>query len=171
MRDAGYNDALTLLGIEKTAGIGQGLRTAGSWLRSKLPTAQGVKEFMIGRPTQLWDEVRTGKALKPGSLIRESLRPQNKLDKALFVGLPAYEMARTTFDDEGDKLKRMGAIAGGNLLGLAAWKPLGLVGSMGAGMLGDMAGGAIGGGIGKGVDLVTGKTQQNPSGNLAPYVY
>jgi len=171
MYEQGYNDALSLLGVEKTAGVRSGLLGAGRWLRSKLPTAKGVKEFFVGQPKQFWSEVRSGKALDKGSLIRRSMTPQGKLDKALFIGLPAYEMARTTFDDRGNKAERLGRQAGGNLFGLAAWKPLGMVGAMGAGMLGDTVGGSVGRGVGRGIDRLSGKTSQKPSEKLKPYVY
>ena len=169
MYEQGYQDALQLLGegLEKNAFIGKGLRSVGRWAKSKLPTRQGVKQFLVGNPRQFIGEVRQGKAFGKDSLLAESFKAPGTFNKMMFYGLPGYDMARTAFDDQGNKAERMGAQLGGNLLGIAAFRPFGMLGSIGAGIAGDVAGGAIGRGVGK----LTGKKEQEPTGNFNPYVY
>ena len=171
MYKEGVQLALEDFGIEKNAFIGNALRTTGRFLKSKLPTKQGVKEFFVGSPREFFSQVRRGTAHKPGGLLHESFRAPGTFNKALFYGLPGYEMARTAFDDEGNKAERLGGQLGGNLLGLAAWKPFGLVGSIGAGILGDVAGSAVGRGVSKLTPQMQQKQPQQPSGNFASYVY
>jgi hypothetical protein len=157
---SGYSDALRVLGVdfEKTAGVGNVVRRAGGWLRGKLPSRKAVGEFFVGSPRQFVDEIRQGKALSKGSLIHKSFEAPGAFNKMLFYGMPGYEMARTAFDDQGNKAERLGGQLGGNLLGLAAFRPLGLLGSMGAGVAGDVLGSAVGRGVGR----VTGTQIEQP---------
>jgi hypothetical protein len=108
----------------------------------------GFKNFMIGDPKAMMQQYRQGgfkRLLAKGTvtqapgLIRQSF-PQGKLSKGLMYGLPAIEAAKVVGDDDPNKLRRLGGIAGGTALGLAAWRPLGMLGSMAAGSLGEAAG-------------------------------
>lgn len=171
---SGYEDALRILGadFEKTAGIGQTLRGAGRFIKNKLPSRKAVGEFFVGSPRKFIDEVRQGKALSKGSLIHESFKAPGTFNKMMFYGMPGYEMARTAFDDQGDKAGRLGSQLGGNLLGIAAFRPFGMLGSMGAGMLGDYVGSKVGrrvGNIGAKPAEVYQRLQQpslNPQGSV-----
>jgi hypothetical protein len=132
--------------------------SAARWLKNRFTgeglksLGRGVKEFTVGSPGKFWEEIRAGKALAPGSLIRESLKTPTVFDKALFYGLPAYEVGSTIGDHEGDKANRIGSTLGASALGMAAFKPLGLLGAMAA----SSVGGAIGGGAGTAFGHATG---------------
>jgi hypothetical protein len=147
--EQGNAEAFAALGLEKTA-RGAILKPvlSGAWkfLKSMKPTWKGTKEMFIGNPKQLWQEARAGTALSKGSLIRQSLNPKGVLNKALWYGFPAYEGYEIATDDQGDKWKRLGAAAGGAALGIAAFKPLGMLGAMALDPIGRMAGKGFGGG-------------------------
>ncbi len=154
--EQGRGDAFQALGLEKTAAIpgvgmlGRGARAAGGWLKSKIPTWKGTKEFMIGNPRQFAEEVAAGKATGKGSLLRESFKVDSPYMKALLYGMPAVEAGSIAMDDEGRKAQRLGETLGGTALGLAAYRPFGLLGSMAA----DTLGRRLGAGIGQTADYV-----------------
>lgn len=167
--EQGRADAFRQLGIEKTAAavpgvgaLGRGARTAGGWLRRKLPSWKGTKEFMVGSPRRFAEEVAAGKALGKGSLLRESFDVKSPYTKALLFGIPAVEAGSIAMDPEGRKAQRLGETLGGTALGLAAYRPFGLLGSMAA----DTLGRQVGAGVGRTVDYVGrgGAPEQQASG-------
>jgi hypothetical protein len=115
-----------------------------AWAKNQVPTKTGIRNFFVGDPRRFAEEVVSGKALGKHGLIRDSLRAPGLLNKAMFYGLPAYEGVNIARDNEPDKAKRIGALAGATTLGLAAFRPLGLLGSIGASYAGDRLGGGIG---------------------------
>lgn len=160
----GQHEALAQLGFYKEAAPPL-LGRIGGWLAKKVPTRAGIKRFMIGDPRAFGKELLQGKALSKGSLIRQSLAAPDFLTKALFYGLPAYQAINIATDPMGNKAQRMGGLLGGNLLGLAAWRPFGILGSMAAGSLGEQLGSAVGQ---TGQFLATGK-RPSTSGYLPEY--
>jgi len=145
----GRDDVFASLGITKVAvpiiPKAPLLRRAKWWLSKKLPKwGRTAKEMAIGSPKQFMGEIAQGKALAPGSLIRQSFHAPGLLNKAFWYGLPAYEGIQIMRSDEPGKAARMGGLLGGTALGIAAWRPLGILGSMGLGMLGERVGAGIG---------------------------
>lgn len=136
----GQCDTYLRLGLEKEAGIGRTLSRAGKFLRSKLPSRQGVKKFFIGRPGRAAHEWRTKQTMAPGSVFREGFEAPGLLNKALLYGFPAVESAKIMKSEKGDRAERVGGLLGGTALGLAAWGPTGLLGSMAAGAVGERIG-------------------------------
>lgn len=136
------------------------LRRAGWWLKKKLPQwGTTAKEIAVGRPKQFMEELAKGKAFGKGSLIRQSFHAPGVLNKVFWYGLPAYEGLQIMRSDDPNKAGRMGGLLGGTALGIAAWRPLGIVGSMGAGMLGER----IGSGVGQTAEYLA-KGQKVPKG-------
>jgi hypothetical protein len=174
--DFGRNAALSDLGLVKEA--------AGTPLFYKAPLAKRMKtwlgnkarslgrsagEMAIGSPRRFGRELASGRAFGKGSLIRESFHAPDMLSKVLFYGFPAYEAGSVMLDDDPHKARRIGASLGGAALGLAAWRPLGMVGSMGADYLGRGIGGALGQTVGHVAGQVAGHTPtQTPTGATAP---
>jgi len=145
--DIGRYEVYRKLGLEKCAAIATKaplLRRAGWWLKKKLPAGSDVRKFFIGDPKQLGRELLSGKALQKGGLIREGFRADTPLAKAMFYGLPAAETISIASGDEPDKAKRIGETLGATALGLATWKPLGMLGSMALDPVGRGLGGAVG---------------------------
>jgi hypothetical protein len=121
--------------------------TAGNWLKNKRPTWAGTKRVMIGTPTQTFNEIRSGKAFRPGGILRKGFREtySDPLSAAFWYGLPAYDAYKTLKDPNvTNKAEATGSNLGGAILGGLAYKPFGLLGSMGLGMLGSSAGSAVG---------------------------
>ena len=137
-RETGYHEVYAAMGITKEARLGKVL----PWLRGKLPTASGVRNFLVGDPKRFFTELRRGKALSKGSLVRESFKAPGMVNKALFYGLPAVEGYNIISSPGGQKAERLGELIGDTAMFTATWKPLGYVGSA-------LVGG-IGGKIGKG---------------------
>jgi len=159
MYKAGYSQALQNLGISKTARnilrSPWGTR-ARRWIQKKMPTRSGVRDFFIGNPRRFGQEIVEGKALGKGGLLRESFYAPDTFSKVMFYGLPAVEAAGIALDQQGDKAKRLGETVGGTALGLAAYRPLGMVGSIAA----DTLGRSLGGGIGKTVGHAGSKVKE-----------
>lgn len=122
------------------------LRRMGGLVSAKLPSAKNVKQFFIGQPRRFAHEVRTGKTLEPGGMLRESFSEglKDPLSVGLMYGLPAYETVNIATDTEGNKGSRIGGLLGGTALGMGLWKPLGFAGSSIAGLLGESAGSTLG---------------------------
>jgi|GEM_PF-4679998 len=149
-QDIGRRAAFEELGLVKSAATplfykAPLMKRVGKWLGSK---AHSIAEMAIGSPRRFGRELMSGRALRKGSLIRESLDAPDMLSKAFFYGLPAYEAGSILLDKDPDKAKRVGASLGGAALGLATWRPLGMVGSIGADIAGRSVGGAVGGTLG-----------------------
>jgi hypothetical protein len=144
--EKGREAVFQALGVEKTAALpGAGaLRSAGKWMRGKMPTARTAREFLIGNPRQFAEELSAGKALGKGGLLRKSFEAKNPATKALLYGVPLAEAGTIAMDPEGRKAQRLGETLGGATLGLAAWRPFGIMGSMAADTLGRRLGGAVG---------------------------
>lgn len=144
----GYRDAFHQLGLEKIAvSVGTGapmLRRLKWWLQKKMPTKSGLRQFAVGDPRRFGSELMRGKAFGKGSLVRQGFHAPDAFSKVMFYGFPAVEAGSVALDEEGDKAKRIGQTLGGAALGLAAWRPLGMVGSMAADVLGRRLGGAVG---------------------------
>ncbi len=149
--DFGRQAALHELGLVKEAARiplfykAPFMQRAKKWIGNKARSVgRSATEMAVGSPKRFGRELMSGRALSKGSLIRQSFKAPDMLSKALFYGFPAYEAGSIMLDDEKDKAKRIGASLGGAALGLAAWKPLGMAGSMGADYIGRGIGGAIG---------------------------
>jgi len=140
----GQEEALQSLGITKVAWKAPLMKRMGRWLLKKAPTWKGTREFAIGTPVQFGKEIMRGKALSKGSLMRQSLHAPDMFSKAMFYGFPAVEAGGIMLDSEANKARRVGEALGGATLGLAAYRPLGMLGSIGADMLGRSIGGGIG---------------------------
>ena len=170
MYKQGYVDALSSLGMDKVA-VRVGYRSpfikrVGNWFRKKAPTKTGIRNMLIGDPKRFAREIASGRPIRGykgqgRTMIRDSFYAPDMLSKMMFYGLPAVETAGIALDDEGDKAKRIGGSLGGAALGLAAYRPLGMVGSIGA----DMIGRSLGGGIGKTVEHLGNKVT---GGNTIP---
>jgi hypothetical protein len=138
---AGRADALQSLGLVKVAKPWQRLK---DWAWKKIPTWHTVKREMIGQPSEFADEIAMGRALDRKSLIRESFKAPNALSKAMFYGLPAVETISVLADEKDHKAKRIGGVLGSAALGLGAYRPLGMVGSMALDPVGRAIGEAVG---------------------------
>ncbi len=161
---AGREDTLTSLGLLKVAAYNSLWRRAGRWASRKLPTARGVGQAMVGSPRQFAGEIAKGRVFSKGSLVRQGMKAPDPLSKLMFYGVPAVETAGIAIDDSGNKAQRIGASLGGSAMGLAAYRPLGLLGSMAADPIGRSIGGAMGQTAGYLGDKVIGKDpQQNLS--------
>lgn len=154
--EQGCFDAYESLGLTKTAlsfaRARSALSGAGNWIKAKAPGFfKTVKETAIGSPGKFIGEVRQGKALAPGSMIREgfAINPMfgsKLLGGALQYGLPAYQAYKVLSDPNSqNKGEAIGNMAGNMIASSAAARPFGMIGSMIAGGLG----GKVGGGIGK----------------------
>jgi hypothetical protein len=150
MYTEGYNKALSDMGVEKTAAVSSVLRAPlmsrmGRALKQRLPSQTGIRDFLIGNPRRFRDELVSGKALGKNSLIRESFRSPGIASKAVLYGLPMVEAGGIALDSEGNKAQRLGTAVGSGALGLAAFRPLGLLGSMAASEVGSRIGGTLAG--------------------------
>lgn len=162
-KNAGFNPsiaskipALTRVkrwGTKKLPGFKKGLKDAvvGDYGRAK-------NEFLEGGLKRMWRKGDPKKRISPG-IIRESVAAPDVLTKALFYGMPAVEAGQIALDDKENKGKRIGETAGSALLGAAAWKPFGMLGSMAVDPIGRGLGGSIGSLGDKGVNLVRGNSQ------------
>lgn len=153
----GKQAAATVLGLDKVA---VPLVTRPSfWARAAkgispyLPTWKGTKEMMIGNPGQFMGELRDNKALAKGSLIREGFKAPGMLNKAFFYGMPALDAVNIMRSDSPNKAEELGGSVGGMLAGTAAFRPVGMLGSMVAGTAGSMLGKSL---VSKGRGLLTG---------------
>lgn len=140
----GQYDAYVQLGLLKEGAVPRVLARWGKALKSKLPTSQGVKKFFIGNPRRFAHEWRMGKTFAPGSVFREGLDAPGVLNKALLYGFPAVEAVNIARGEPGERAERIGGLLGGTALGLAAWGPTGMLGSMAAGALGERIGRGLG---------------------------
>jgi hypothetical protein len=148
----GQHAASCFLGIDKIAaplftprpGM---LSRVGRTLKKWAPTWAGTKKMMIGEPGKFKDEIVNRKLLSKGSLIREGFRAPGMLNKALFYGMPALDMVSVARSDSPDKAGDIASIIGGSAMGMAAFRPLGMLGAMAAGTAGAALGrGAVHGG-------------------------
>jgi len=156
----GIAHILSLTGLEKTSGV------VSTYLRDAVPRfGKYVKETAIGSPIAFGKEILEGKALKPEGMMRESLKAPGIFNKALFYGLPAWSGVGILRDNEGEKMKRIGGLAAGTAIGIAMFKPLGLVGAM----AGDAVGQRVGGGLLGGLGNLTGISPKVPT-PIAPTV-
>jgi len=142
--DLGKYAVYSEMGLTKEAAMPRALSRLGKYLAKKLPTREGVKRFMIGRPRRFAHEWRMKQSLKPGSVFREGFEAPGAFNKALLYGFPAIEAANIVRGDPGERAERIGGLLGGTALGLAAWGPTGMLGSMVAGTLGERLGRGLG---------------------------
>jgi hypothetical protein len=161
----GQLDVYTQLGMDKEAAMPRLLTRAGKFLKSKLPSQQAVKKFFMGNPRRAAHEWRMKESLKPGSVFREGFEAPGMLNKALLYGFPAVEAANIARGEKGERAERIGGLLGGTALGLAAWGPTGLLGSMAAGAVGERIGRGLGR-TGKYVGRVTPRAEELPDRNL-----
>jgi len=152
--DLGRYTVYEELGLTKEAAVPRTLLRLGKFLKSKLPSRAGVKKFMIGRPRRFAHEWRMKKTLKPGSVFREGFEAPGVFNKALLYGFPAVESVNIIRGEPGERAERIGGLLGGTALGLAAWGPTGMIGSMAAGTLGER----LGRGLGRTLKYKTGVT-------------
>lgn len=126
----------------KVAGRATLAARAGTKLKSWLPTWGGVKRFFVGEPGKFVGELRKGKALSKGSLIREGFSTgtgiPGALNKAIFYGLPAMDVVSALKSNSTDKPGDIAGILGGTAASMAAFRPLGMLGAMAGGMGGSM---------------------------------
>lgn len=162
----GQQAAYSQLGLTKEGAVPRKLLRMGRFLKSKLPTRQGVKKFFMGRPRRFMHELRTKQSLKPGSVLREGFEAPGMMNKALLYGFPAYEGLNIARGEKGERAERIGGLLGGTALGLAAWGPGGLLGSMAAGALGERLGSGLGR-TAKYVGRVAPRAKEIPESNLS----
>jgi len=146
--EQGHFEMLQALGLTKTAAPiiykAPFLRRAGWWLGKKLPQwGKALKETAIGEPRKFLRELEQGKAFSKGSLIRESYKAPGILNKVFWYGFPAYEGLEILRDQDPNKAERLGGLIGGTALGMGAFKPLGMLGYMGADWLGHRLGSGL----------------------------
>ena len=142
---AGQEDTLEALGLIKTAGRFSTLKRFGDWAWKKVPTARSFRRGMVGSPRTFMEEVASGRALKDKrSMLRQSFYAPDALSKTMFYGMPAIETAGIAMDDEGNKSRRIGESLGGAAMGMAMYRPLGMVGSILTDPIGRSFGGAVG---------------------------
>lgn len=159
--EKGAADACAQLGLTKEAINWGGVATKAKGLGSK------ALEFMVGSPKKFMGEIRSGKALAPGSMVRESFRAPGLLNKAMFYGFPAVEAGNILTSSSENKGQELGGLIGGSALGIAAFRPLGMVGSIAAGTLGDYVGRGIGGLGQKAVNAI--KRDPQPQQQVSSY--
>jgi hypothetical protein len=154
MYNKGYAEAYTSMGLIKIAAA-PAVVAGGKAAVSQASRWPGVRRFfkqmVIGEPGKLRDQFREGglkrlfsrgdakKGIEEG-IIRSSMKPTGVVTAGLFYGMPAHEIGKILGDDEGDKARRIGAEAGAAALGMATWRPLGIVGSMAGDWIGRRAG-------------------------------
>lgn len=120
---------------------------AGKTIKKWLPTWSGTKRTMVGEPGKFWNELVNRKALSKGSLVRQGFHAPGVLNKALFYGLPALDAVNVMRGDSPDKAGDIAGIIGGSIGGMAAYRPLGMLGAMAVGTAGSALGrGAVHGG-------------------------
>jgi len=141
-------------GLKQLPGVGRAARTYHEGIKPKA-TAVGKMflENLIGHPRQFAREIASGTALGREGLIRSSLRPEGKLGKGLFYGIPAYMAQDIIRDEEGQKAQRLAGMMGGHMVGWGMWRPLGILGSIYAAPVGEQ----IGRGAAKTLETLSGR--------------
>jgi hypothetical protein len=128
----------------------------------QLPFWQSVgahsKRWLLGKPSEFWQELKSGTAYGPGTYSRSALWPttplapdaglgariMSKAFPALLYAPAALQLVGAAATPEEHRGEAVGAALGG-ALGLAAGMPLGILGSSAT----NLAGSALGGRIGK----------------------
>jgi hypothetical protein len=154
--DQGYQDMMT-----KIAG-------PASWLAKKFTKwGPAIGENIYGRPKQFlqkpWETIKDSfkmTPVDPKAPIKSRLMRYGGM--GLFYGLPAYQAMQIMKDPPGNRAENMGGLIGGSALGLAAFSPFGMVGSIAAGEVGDRIGRKIG-------KKFSGPPEQTPYGDPGPY--
>lgn len=150
--DAGYQNALMTLGMEKFA------NPVARWLAQKAPGfLHNVRTQTIGEPIKAYRQLRAGTLFGPSGLVRHGLEAPGLLNKALLYGIPAGMAAYTMAGDDPDKYEQVGGLAAGSLLGNAAFGPLGMLGAAAAMPIGTTIGRHLGGTV---RHLATGEPSQ-----------
>jgi hypothetical protein len=134
------------------------LSRIGKVLKKWAPTWSGTKKMMIGEPGKFKDEIVNRKLLSKGSLIRQGFQAPGMFNKALFYGMPALDIMSVARSDSPDKAGDIAGILGGSAMGMAAFRPMGMLGSMAAGT----AGSAIGRGLAHGGQKLLGRQPEPP---------
>ena len=129
-----------------------------------------IGENVYGRPKQFfkkpWETIKDSfkmTPIDPKAPIKSRLMRYGGM--GLFYGLPAYQALGIMRDPPGDRAENMGGLIGGSALGLAAFSPFGMVGSIAAGEVGDR----IGRKIGKKFSGPTAPQNEMPYGDPGPY--
>ena len=138
MYHQGYTDALRQLGMEKTAinlirnisRFGPSLRNIGSSFATNL----------IGKPKQFYRELKGGTAFGRKGVLASGFEAPKLWQKGLMYGLPGVEAVQTMRSTDPNKLENLGGLAGGTLLGTAAFGPGGMVGALAGDALGRSVG-------------------------------
>lgn len=155
MYQQGYNAALQRLGLEKIAfRIPKWVVRTGPKLKEM---GSDLATMTVGSPKKFMQELRSGTALGPKGLIRESFKAPALWQKALFYGFPAVSAVQTLRSNDPDKAESLGGLAGGMLLGTAAMGPFGMLGSYPLGFLGEH----LGSRLVRGAKRMTGIGSQN----------
>lgn len=140
-RQKGIADALQAYGCVKSAGVMDYIRA--------------VPRIAFGNPGRYFQELRHGKFLAPGGLLRESLNPRvtafgptaNKvltgLNAASLYGLPLYQAYQAYQMPESERGTAVGSSIGATL-GSTLAAPLGVVGGLAGSVLGSTLGGNVG---------------------------
>jgi len=132
------------------------LQRAGKTLKRWAPTWSGTKKMMIGEPGKFMNELANRKMLAKGSLIRKGFHAPGLLNKTLFYGLPALDAVNIVRSDSPNKAEDLASLAGGSMAGLAAFRPLGMVGALAA----SAGGSALGRGLVSGGRKLLGNVAQ-----------
>lgn len=113
---------------------------AGKVVKKWMPTWSGTKKMMVGEPGRFKDEILNNKMLSKGSLIRQGFKTPGMFNKALFYGFPAMDAISVARGNSPDKAGDIAGIIGGSAAGMAAFRPLGMIGAMAAGTAGSVLG-------------------------------
>jgi len=141
-------------------------RTLGASVKHYAPKIwRPVSNFMFGDPRGAAREIFSGRAFKPGGMIRDAYKPTGLVSAAMMFGFPAYDAYKMIRDDEGDKTRRIGALLGSTALSMGAYRPFGMVGSMVASNIGSSIGSNLAGAAQYGVNKLRGK---DPLAGMAP---
>lgn len=140
--EQGQLEILSSLGLTKyAANPAEAAKQLIPWWRR---LGGGIRRTVVGQPTRFWDELKAGKALSKGSLIREGFAAPGMIGKGLMYGLPTYEAINALTDQDPHNARQIGQLLGRTALGYAMFSPFGLVGSTVGYSAGDVLGGKIG---------------------------
>jgi len=135
---SGYGAALQQLGLTKIAVPLKVLTKAGPFLRN---LGKDFATNVVGSPRKFYQELKGGTAFGREGLLASGFKAPTIAQKAMMYGFPAVEAISTVAGSGPNKVEALGEIAGGTLMGTAAFGPLGMVGALPADALGRAVGG------------------------------
>jgi len=137
--DTGATAAMTAYGVDKVA---IDLRSIATKAKGAL-TGPTARRMVYGDPAGFAKQLREGKLLSPGGMLRQAIVPQGAFDALFNYGLPAYQVysaAQLPPDQRGSAIGAGVGQAAGAILG----QPFGMLGQMGGSMLMSNLGATVG---------------------------